>query len=211
MSVNKLAKYLNKPRLNRDGLRQYTPVVLTDSKGNRLKSKVDHQSEKEIVWWAKSGDKIKDRYNWLKDNLDHKLISIGNIWLYVWLGTCDLTSKNKKYISITTQEGNDTVDHILSYFNKILDLVKTHPNCRLTILETPIYSISKYNKHLGHKDTESFQEQDSELERQIYLLNHEARKLNNTVQHHSPSFSVDLIYNTIVKKEIIENQPTQRK
>ena len=43
MSVNKLVKYLNKPRPNRDGLRQYTPVVLTDSKGNRLKSKVEHQ------------------------------------------------------------------------------------------------------------------------------------------------------------------------
>jgi hypothetical protein len=58
----------------------------------------------------------------------------------------------------------------------------------------------KYNKHTGHKDTEPFQEQDSELKRQIYLLNQEARKLNNSVQLHSPSFSVDLIYKTIVKK-----------
>ena len=38
------------------------------------------------------------------------------------------------------------------------------------------------------------------MERQIYPLIQEARKLNNAVQHHSPSFSVDLIYNTIVKK-----------
>ena len=91
-------------------------------------------------------------------------------------------------------------DYIVSYFKKTLDLVKTHPNCRVTILETPIYLISKYNRHSGHKDTESFQEQDSELERQIYLLNQEARKLNNAVKHHSPSFSFDLIYNTILKK-----------
>jgi hypothetical protein len=200
MSVNKLVKYLNKPRPTREGLRSYTPVVLTDSKGNCLKSKVEHQSEREIVWWAKSGDEIKDRFNWLKDNLDHKLNSLGKVWRYVWLGTSDLTSKNKKYISLTSKEGNDTVDHIVSYFSKILDLVKTHPNCRVTILETHIYSISKYNKQTGHKDTEPFQEQDSELKRQIYLLNQEARKLNNSVQLHSPSFSVDLIYKTIVKK-----------
>jgi hypothetical protein len=128
------------------------------------------------------------------------LNSLGKVWRYVWLGTSDLTSKNKKYISLTSKEDNDTVDHIVSYFSKILDLVKTHPNCRVTILETPIYSISKYNKQTGHKDTEPFQEQDSELKRQIYLLNQEARKLNNSVQLHSPSFSVDLIYKTIVKK-----------
>ena len=83
--------------------------------------------------------------------------SLGNIWLYVWLYTCDLTSKNKKYIYLPSQEGNDTVDHIASYFNTILDLVKTHPNCTVTVLEIPIYSISKYNKHTGHKDTEPFQ------------------------------------------------------
>jgi hypothetical protein len=90
MSVNKLVKYLNKPRPNREGLRSYTPVVLTDSKGNCLKSKAEHESEREIVWWEKSGDENKDRFNWLKDNLDHKLNLLGKVWRYVWLGTSDL-------------------------------------------------------------------------------------------------------------------------
>jgi hypothetical protein len=52
-----------------------------------------------IVWLPKSGAKIEDSTQWLKSNISKKIINYGDIWLYVWMGTCNLTSKNKKYIS----------------------------------------------------------------------------------------------------------------
>jgi hypothetical protein len=48
----------------------------------------------------KSGAKIEDSTQWLKSNISKKIINHGDIWLYVWMGTCNLTSKNKKYISL---------------------------------------------------------------------------------------------------------------
>jgi hypothetical protein len=50
---------------------------------------------------CKGGAKIKDRFNWLESVLQQKIAELGAIWIYVWFGTCDLTSYNKKFISIS--------------------------------------------------------------------------------------------------------------
>jgi hypothetical protein len=40
-------------------------------------------------------------------------VPIGDIALYVWLGTCNLTSKDKsRFISLSSQN-SETIDHIL--------------------------------------------------------------------------------------------------
>jgi hypothetical protein len=44
---------------------------------------------------TKSGAKIKDSTQWLKSNISKKIINYGSIWLYVWMGTCNLTSKKR--------------------------------------------------------------------------------------------------------------------
>jgi hypothetical protein len=68
MSKNKLVKVLNNVKQPPTSDKIYTPVVLSDSKGNWLKhhAKGTHPVEKEIIWWSKSGAKIKDRLNWLE-------------------------------------------------------------------------------------------------------------------------------------------------
>jgi hypothetical protein len=76
-----------------------------------------HESEREIVWWEKSGDENKDRFNWLKDNLDHKLNLLGKVWRYVWLGTSDLTSKNK------TRFGLGLFKYFTSLFTDMYELL----------------------------------------------------------------------------------------
>lgn len=128
MSVNKLVKFLGKPRIQQGNSKTHTPVVLTDSKGNWLKRKAEHRSERDIIWWAKSSDKIKNRFDWLEANIVHEIKRLGNIRLYVWLGTCDLTTKNKKFISVTSPHGDETIDYILSYYRKIEKLMQNHPN-----------------------------------------------------------------------------------
>ncbi|KAK3094782.1 hypothetical protein FSP39_006183 [Pinctada imbricata] len=98
MSENKLRKTLNKPPIPATGTKTHTPAVLTDSKGKWLLKTLAHKSESTAKWWYKSGDTCKDGYKWLKSNFKSKVKKLGDIWLYVWLGTCDLTTKKKQEI-----------------------------------------------------------------------------------------------------------------
>ena len=91
MTENKLRKFISKPREPPSGKRTHQPIILTDSKGNYLKKYACHDVEKQIVWLPKSGAKIEDSTQWLKSNISKKIINYGDIWLYVWMGTCNLT------------------------------------------------------------------------------------------------------------------------
>jgi hypothetical protein len=53
-----------------------------------------------------------------------------------------------------------SIETILEYIQKIIDLIKEHPGCKVTILEIPAYTIVSWNKHSGHKNSEKFTEQD---------------------------------------------------
>ena len=74
-----------------------------------------------------------------------KLRLLGSIRLYVWLGTCNIISKDKNgYISLTTHP-DQAVDHLISHYNQIFDVLTPYPNCKITILDVPVYSIYTYN------------------------------------------------------------------
>lgn len=81
-------------------------------------------------------------------------------------------------VHIRSPESDTSIETILEYIQKIIDLIKEHPGCKVTILEIPVYSIVSWNKHSGHKNPEKFTEQDSQLENQIYKLNGQIRQLN---------------------------------
>ncbi|CAG2256268.1 unnamed protein product [Mytilus edulis] len=87
-------------------------------------------------------------------------------------------------IIIIKQDGSD---------HKIIkiDSIPT-PRSKITILETPIYSIKNWNKKQGHKNPDTFEEQDIELERQLYTLNGRIREINKRIGSHSPEFSSDI-------------------
>ena len=163
-------------------------------------------TEKEVIWWAKSGQTCKEGYKWLKSNLRSKTKKLGNIWIYVWLGTYDLTSKNKKYIALTAED-NQAVDIAYEYLLKIAALVKDYLSCRITILEIPIYSIKDWNQRKGHKNLDEFIEQDKKLETQVYSLSGKIRQINETNQTHSPNFSTDLVKNSKTEMQEKEKIP----
>ena len=188
MTENKLRKFLDKPRDPPTGTKTHQPILLTDSKGNHLKNFAIHAAETDILWWSKGGAKTADSAAWLKRNISWKTSNYENIWLYVWLGTCDLTSKNKQYISLTQ---NYSVENITQKYEEIIRTVNKNPGSRITILETPIYSIKKWNESKGHKNPDQFDEQDKILADRIFELNGKVREINKNLHTHSPEFSSD--------------------
>jgi hypothetical protein len=107
------------------------------------------------------------------------------------MGTCNLTSKNKKYISLKS-ENDEEVDKIISKYNEIIKIINRYPGTKVTFLETPVYSIKNWNESKGHKDPNVCVEQDENLSKQIYTLNGKVREINNSLGTHSPDFSSDL-------------------
>jgi hypothetical protein len=202
MSESKLRKFIARPRTSPVGDRKLQPIVLTDSKGNWLKRQISDETENQIIWQAKSGARVEESTRWLKNNIANKIIRHGDIWLYVWLGTCNLTRKNKNYIDLAHPD-NSTINEISQKYKEIADIVSKYPGSKVTFLETPVYSIKKWNQSRGHKDPETFEEQDKSLQEQIYNLNKEIRTLNNTLGTHSPQFSSDLHINRKVKSKTI--------
>ena len=189
MTDNKLNKYNNKQKSPPKGTRQHQPLILTDSKGF-IKKYATNKSEKELEWLSKGGAKTDDSARYLKRTIARQIINYGNIWLYVWLGTCDLTSKNKdKYISINDEE---VIDKLVNEYKGIIATVKKYPGSKVSFLEIPIYSIQKYNKEQGHKDPSVFSEQDETLKELVYKLNGKIRQINKDLGTHSPELSSDL-------------------
>jgi hypothetical protein len=66
------------------------------------------------------------------------------------MGTCNLTSKNKKYISLKS-ENDEEVDKIISKYNEIIKIINRYPGTKVTFLETPVYSKTGMNQ----KDTKT--------------------------------------------------------
>ena len=110
--------------------------------------------------------------------------------LYVWLGTCDLTHKQVKYISLKDSYNRDAAKLILNY--KKLAKQASELNFSATFLEIPYYSIVEWNKAKGHKNPDVFQEQDKKLQLAIQVINEEIRKINIENDTRSPKFNVDL-------------------
>ena len=62
------------------------------------------------------------------------------------------------------------------------------------ILELPVYSISKYNKVI-----DTFENQDTELSKQIFEINKNIRAINRSLHASSPEFSSDLYKSINIK------------
>ncbi|CAG2212034.1 unnamed protein product [Mytilus edulis] len=133
---------------------------------------------------------VKTDTSGLKITYAKKINDLGPIWLYIWFSTCDLTTYNKGYIAITAH-GTDAIDNTMQYYHKCIELIQTFDNCRVTILDTPVYSIYHWNKG-KHKTPDNFITQDKELTEQVVQLNNKIKEINSTLNSHTPKFSNDL-------------------
>jgi hypothetical protein len=77
-------------------------------------------------------------------------------------------------------------------YHQITEMVNHYPHCRVTFLETPVYSIYEHRKHKGQTDSE-FKKLNNELLSQINELSQNSREIN-TGLNNMPVFSTVLFY-----------------
>ena len=181
MSENRLLKYLEKSEeLARNvsiESKRKTAIVVSDSKGRYLKE-VAHNAlldsngnvvectrpnliEEGIKWKYKGGRTAPEGSRWLRANFKQMQIKYGEIAVYFWLGTCDMTRKLGEFIRLR----KDYLDYAALLLIKLEKLIKfaNRHNFALTFLEIPIYSIKEYNASKGHSNPDKFDEQDRKL------------------------------------------------
>jgi hypothetical protein len=79
--------------------------------------------------------------------------------------------------------------------------MKEYPNTKVTLLETPLYSIARYNQFKGFKSSSKQDEknkpsfdhnQDKDLQSRILNLNSQIRVLNRELGQIAPAFNQDV-------------------
>lgn len=194
MNINKLRKQIDKLRLDPLVQPTRTPVLLSDSKGFNLQNQVRVNPESFIQFWCEAGATAENRLNYLKDNLAHHLQSFRNITLYVWVGTCNLTSKNGNLIQLASHD-NSAATGLISTLKEIYHFVRTfdQQQVKLVFLRLPVYSISEYNKYHGFTGNfDTFKQDDRRLVEQIEEVNFFIEDINRLLHAYSPKFSQDL-------------------
>lgn len=174
------------------------PIVLTDSKGRYLEDEVYAGIEQDIIWWANSAE-CKDQYDFLVQNLEGTLRQYPNkdIVLYIWLGTCDLTVKEGRFIYLRSKH-SDSVRTVTNCFRDIYNFVRQFSRVRCVFLEIPPYSIYNWNWHhrrgeyLTPAALRGFRRDDKTLNRQVEEVNKFVRDTNRILHKNSPKFSLDL-------------------
>lgn len=189
MSFKKLQRNIDK-RAELEGPLIWKPVIISDSKGRYLKD--CGSSENQVLWCYKSGSTTLDRFTWLSQNLDKLIVKYGKIHIYVWTGTCDMTSKEHRYIHL--KSGNPLTTFQASV-EKIVQLVNEKPDVRLTFLHIPYFSISIWNEVKGHSDAknDTFKEDDRKLTEYIDSANVFIDNLNERFNTYSPKLEQDLV------------------
>ena len=202
MSNNSLQRYLRTVRPPVLGIRSYTPILLSDSKGYQLYNQVRHHTvDNSIIWWGDSSYTTADGIDELKSKIARARRRFGNIWLYFWLGTCDLTCKERgqKYIDIRS-ETEITVNSLSSQYQQLHEVLDQYPDVKYTILKIPHYSIESFNKYKGHQNHKIFADKDNILWDQIDLINSKIDSINQSIGSYSPHFSLDLYRNSKYKR-----------
>lgn len=203
MSENRLLKFLVKREPDENPLQfSRLPVLLSDSKGVSLERFAP--SSLPIKWLCRPGARGRDSCQWLLESLDWLIrISIQKkVVILIWLGTCDVTRKDGAFISLRSGtstpsnvvSSNVVVDELANTFRDLKTAVSTrYPTAvKVLFLETPVFSIEKWNESKGHKNPTLFRGQDIELTRQIDRLNIHIREINSAHGFVSPQFSLDL-------------------
>lgn len=194
MSQSKLQKYIDRP-LYFNGRLTRQPILLSDSKGNYLKPHSDliTQFHSNLDIQCRGGARFQDYYCWLRSNLHKKVNCYGDITLYVFLGTCDLTLREGKYIQLRHDDVTVAFAYLKYHIDRYISFISQFPSVKLVFLEIPPYSIQAWNKSKGHRDPDCFLSQDLSLYESISLVNEYIRIVNERTCVTSPRFKLDLL------------------
>ena len=204
MSHRRLRKNVVKcSKLNNPEVLSWTAVIITDSKGRYLHQVGDpaDKTESKILWLGRSGFSSTNAVDFLSCKKIHSLLKFHkHIRLYVWVGTCDLTSKGKRFIQL-----KKPTDKSVKIFCNNLKAIKercksTCSRIKLTFLHVPYYLIQLWNEKKGHKNRETFKDDDRKLSCLIDTVNKYIDSLNEELGSYSPKLNQDLLRSRKKKK-----------
>ena len=172
--------------------RRKTSVFVSDSKGKRLREQVSISSpiERSIVWLCRSGLTTREGINWLKTRLRELQTDHGELCVFIFLGTCDFTTKTGDFI--TLNENHETErEYVLTRYHLLSNFAR-RKHFEVTFLEIPIFSITEWNRFKGDPVPEVFNNDDKDLRATLEKVNCEIREINRGNGKYSPVFSCDL-------------------
>lgn len=188
MSNRRLNKNVQRGQLSNEKF-SYVPVFVSDSKGRYLKA-VSQDSN--IVWVYKGGANSSNAFTWIHKNLRKWFRKYKCISLYVFIGTCDFTVKERRYIYLHHDQ-DGVLQRIRNNLKGIYEICSSVcANVKLTLLQIPYYSIERWNAGKGHPQPEQFKQDDIFLTQQIDSINEFIDRLNQSIGTYSPKFNEDL-------------------
>lgn len=187
---SKLRKYIaSQPQLP-NGFQYKTAILVSDSKGYTLRNTCqEHNFPLEL--WGKSGATTKELVNVIEERIQKAILRHHYIIIYLWSGTCDLTSKKGKYIELK-HHNNTSVHAIIEQYERAISIVNRYDRAEIKFIDCPILSISQWNKCKGHISPRNYKVEDFLVTKQIQELNHKIDKLNNRL--HKTSVKVCKYY-----------------
>lgn len=184
MSDKKLDKFLQKARQDEESPPPRTvraPILLTDSKGYSLSNCGVNNFP--LTNWCEAGANSARLVDILKRKLRPAVEKDGSVLVYFWGGTCDLTTKYGKQLSVRSKD-DSTVEDILRQYNIALDFVNKQPKAFIKFVDCPYISVQRWNDCKG-VPKESDETEDAELRRQVDLLNNHINELNDKLAESS--------------------------
>lgn len=116
------------------------PVLLQDSKGLSLQNQVTVNAETFIEFCCYTGATAENRLDYLRRSLASHLQKLHQITLFVWVGTCNLTTKYQNgRIELTGRDSNPAYN-LINILKDIYHFVRTfHHSVKLVFLHLPYY------------------------------------------------------------------------
>ena len=194
MSENRINRTIQdlESRIRGTNSSEHKIILISDSKGCYLRNQsFNIKGCPHITWLCKRGATLKDTYNWLKATVQRDERKFSNAQVYLWMGTCDLTTKSSnRCIELVNKYSRD-IDYILTKYIEIRELLE-RANSIVTFIDVPLYSIRHWNRAKGHPHPEAFVPDDELLRQQIQELNNNLQRLNQEKGLFYPNLNIDL-------------------
>jgi hypothetical protein len=114
--------------------------LFTDSKGEYLKDVIPSCVKEKFNIVSKRGATVYSRVD--RDNLLRQITGVDNPLILVWLGTCEITRKDDKYISLR-EYPYQSIEFALTEYRVLKDqIIQANISAKVLFLDCPYYSIT---------------------------------------------------------------------
>ena len=194
LHLKKLEKEIKKLEKKHVGVSNKNNLIIaSDSKGRFLRNQMSFNTHLNIQY--RSGAKVNN--NQLKSIVFRKIQSVQHPIVALWFGTCELTTKDGDFISLTTNIETKITDIITQYKELKREIITRNNRSKVIFLECPYFSLLEWNKHKNHPNPDLFSEQQKILEASIDKLNKEMQSINGNIRR--TRISQDMVFSTKCK------------